>query len=52
MEISGNYTLNIAKGCLGFAIYDVQLPDMAKLYLGFAIYDVYTRSDKLHEAKR
>ena len=27
MEISANQTLNIARVCLGFATYDVQLPD-------------------------
>ena len=28
MDISANYTLNIAKVCLGFVTYDVQLPDI------------------------
>ena len=27
MDISANLTLNIAKVCLGFATYDVQLPE-------------------------
>ena len=29
MDISANKTLNIAKVCLGFAMYDVQLPDIS-----------------------
>ena len=29
MDISANWTLNIAKVCLEFAIYDVQLPDIS-----------------------
>ena len=28
MDISANQTLNIAKVCLRFATYDVQLPDI------------------------
>ena len=28
MDISANLTLNIATVCLGFATYDVQLPDI------------------------
>ena len=28
MDISANLTLNVAKVCLGFATYDVQLPDI------------------------
>ena len=28
MDTSANQTLNIAKVCLGFATYDVQLPDI------------------------
>ena len=28
-EISGNWTLNSVKVCLGFAVYDVQLPDIS-----------------------
>ena len=28
MDISANQTLNIARVCVGFAIYDVQLPDI------------------------
>ena len=29
MDISANQTLNIAKGCLGVATYDVQLPNIS-----------------------
>ena len=29
MDILANKTLNIAKVCLGFATYDVQLPDIS-----------------------
>ena len=36
MEISARLTLNIAKVCLGFSIYDVQLPD---IYVGTFFYN-------------
>ena len=28
MDVSANQTLNVSKVCLGFATYDVKLPDI------------------------
>ena len=33
MDISANSTLNVAKVCLGFAIYDVQYYSCGKLFI-------------------